>query len=158
MGITLERGRPILRVVKDQKNEFKKAMFVCKTGFDNLVEIRQFPPKDMDMIEWNKYVDSVTDPKNITRAEMNKINQSKQEYSSVLRTRYTEEIFAFEHSDETQVVNKLNALRTLESFVIHSNFDIPSETIYYIPEVLVNVLLVKGNVFDSIDACIITYM
>ncbi|GJR86567.1 hypothetical protein Tco_0210578 [Tanacetum coccineum] len=137
-------------------------MFVCKEGFDHLVEIRQFPPEDMDMLEWNKYVDSVTNPKNITQADLHHVFSSDPVFDSLIwvidLTRYIEEIVAFEHSDETQVVNKLNALRTPESFVIHSNFDIPGETIYYIPKVLVNVLLVKGNVFDSIDACIITYM
>ncbi|GKF50272.1 protein FAR1-related sequence 5, partial [Tanacetum coccineum] len=52
----------------------------------------------------------------------------------------------------------LNALCTPESFVTHSNFDTPSGTVYYIPKVSAAVLLVKGNVYDSIDDCVVAYM
>ncbi|GKC12693.1 protein FAR1-related sequence 5, partial [Tanacetum coccineum] len=52
----------------------------------------------------------------------------------------------------------LDALCTLESFVTHSNIDTPDGTVYYIPKVYVDVLLVKGNVYDSVDDCVVAYM
>ncbi|GJV97231.1 protein FAR1-related sequence 5 [Tanacetum coccineum] len=74
-------------------------------------------------------------------------------------TALTEEIVAYEHdSDETQAVKKLDALCTLESFVTHSNFDTPGGTVYYIPKVSANVLLVLGTIHDSVDDCIVAYM
>ncbi|GKB96852.1 FAR1-related sequence 5-like protein [Tanacetum coccineum] len=70
-----------------------------------------------------------------------------------------EGIDAYEkESDETQDVKKLDALRTAESFVTHSNFDTPGGTIYYIPKVSVDVLLVKGTLYDSVDDCIVAYI
>ncbi|GKD23404.1 protein FAR1-related sequence 5, partial [Tanacetum coccineum] len=63
----------------------------------------------------------------------------------------TEEIIAYEK-------DKLDALRTAESFVTHSNFDTPGGTIYYIPKVSVDVLLVKGTLYDSVDDCIVAYI
>ncbi|GKA21526.1 protein FAR1-related sequence 5 [Tanacetum coccineum] len=71
----------------------------------------------------------------------------------------TEEIVAYEkESDETHAVKKLDALCTPESFVTHSNFDTPNATIYYIPKVFADVLLVKRNVYDSVDDCVVVYM
>ncbi|GJY63914.1 hypothetical protein Tco_0465374 [Tanacetum coccineum] len=68
----------------------------------------------------------------------------------------TEEIVAYEkESDETHAIKKLDALCTPESFVTHSNFDTPSGTVYYIPKVFADVLLVKGNVYDSVDDCVV---
>ncbi|GKD98742.1 hypothetical protein Tco_1382639, partial [Tanacetum coccineum] len=52
----------------------------------------------------------------------------------------------------------LDALCTPESFVTHSNFDTPGGTVYYILKVSVDVLLVKGNVYDSVDDCVVAYM
>nr|GEU42398.1 protein FAR1-related sequence 5-like [Tanacetum cinerariifolium] len=72
---------------------------------------------------------------------------------------FTEEIVAYEkESDETHDVKKLDALCTLESFVTHSNFDTPCGTVYYIPKVSADVLLVKRNVYDSVDDCVVAYM
>ncbi|GJV20197.1 FAR1-related sequence 5-like protein [Tanacetum coccineum] len=71
----------------------------------------------------------------------------------------TEEIVAYEkESDETHAVKKLDALCTPESFVTHSNFDNPGGTVYYIPKVSADVLLVKGNVYDSVEDCVVAYM
>nr|GEW17473.1 copia protein [Tanacetum cinerariifolium] len=71
----------------------------------------------------------------------------------------SEEIVAYEQeSDETQAVKKLDTLRTPESFVNHFNFDTPSGTVYYIPKVSIDVLLVKGTIYDSVDDCIVAYM
>ncbi|GKB56368.1 protein FAR1-related sequence 5 [Tanacetum coccineum] len=71
----------------------------------------------------------------------------------------TEDIVAYEkESDETKAVKKLDALCTPESFVTHSNFDTPGGTVYYIPKVSADVLLVKGNVYDSVDDCVVAYM
>ncbi|GKC74446.1 protein FAR1-related sequence 5, partial [Tanacetum coccineum] len=71
----------------------------------------------------------------------------------------TEEIVAYEkESDETHAVKKLDALCTPESFVTHSNFDTPDATIYYIPKVFADVLLVKRKVYDSVDDCVVAYM
>ncbi|GJR91635.1 FAR1-related sequence 5-like protein [Tanacetum coccineum] len=70
-----------------------------------------------------------------------------------------EEIVAYEQeSDETQTAKKLDALRTLESFVTHSNFNTLGGTVYYIPKVFADVLLVKGTFYDSFDDCIVAYM
>ncbi|GKB96534.1 FAR1-related sequence 5-like protein, partial [Tanacetum coccineum] len=70
----------------------------------------------------------------------------------------TEEIVAYEkESDETHDVKKLDALCTPESFVTHFNFDTPSG-VYYIPKVYADVLLVKGNVYDSVDVCVVAYL
>ncbi|GJS29286.1 FAR1-related sequence 5-like protein [Tanacetum coccineum] len=55
-------------------------------------------------------------------------------------------------------LTQLDALCTPKSFVTHSNFDTPGGTIYYIPKVSAVVLLVKGNVYDSVDDCIVAYM
>ncbi|GKB24894.1 protein FAR1-related sequence 5 [Tanacetum coccineum] len=55
-------------------------------------------------------------------------------------------------------VGKLNALCTLESFVTHSNFDTPGGTVYYIPKVSADVLLVKETVYDSVEDCVVAYM
>ncbi|GJS45878.1 FAR1-related sequence 5-like protein, partial [Tanacetum coccineum] len=52
----------------------------------------------------------------------------------------------------------LNALSTPESFVTHSNFDTPGGTVYYIPKVSADVLLVKGTVYDSVEECVVAYM
>ncbi|GKA02508.1 hypothetical protein Tco_0675173 [Tanacetum coccineum] len=71
----------------------------------------------------------------------------------------TEEIVAYEkESNVTQAFKKLDALRTPESFVAHSNFDTPGGTVYYIPKVFADVLLVKGTLYDSVDDCIVAYM
>nr|GEX26903.1 protein FAR1-related sequence 5 [Tanacetum cinerariifolium] len=71
----------------------------------------------------------------------------------------TEEIVAYEkENDETHHVKKLDALRTPESYVTHSNFDTPGATVYYIPKVSADVLLVKRNVYDPVDDCVIAYM
>ncbi|GKE39791.1 hypothetical protein Tco_1463196, partial [Tanacetum coccineum] len=80
---------------------------------------------------------------------------------------FTQEIVAYEkESNETHAfktcvnvfIIELDALCTPESFVTHSNFDTPGGTIYYIPKVSTNVLLVKGNVYDSVDDCVVAYM
>ncbi|GKD86339.1 protein FAR1-related sequence 5 [Tanacetum coccineum] len=71
----------------------------------------------------------------------------------------TEEIVAYEkESNDTHAVKNLDALSTPESFVTHSNFDTPGGTVYYIPKVSAAVLLVKGNVYDSVDDCVVAYM
>ncbi|GKE17226.1 protein FAR1-related sequence 5, partial [Tanacetum coccineum] len=70
----------------------------------------------------------------------------------------TEEIVAYEkESDETHAVKKLDALCTPKSFVTHSNFD-TSGGVYYILKVYVDVLLVKVNVYDSVDDCVVANM
>nr|GEV54472.1 hypothetical protein [Tanacetum cinerariifolium] len=70
-----------------------------------------------------------------------------------------EEIVAYEkETDETHAVKKLDALCTPKSFVTHSNFDTLGGTVYYIPQVFADVLLVKGNVYDSVDDCVVAYM
>nr|GEV02246.1 protein FAR1-related sequence 5-like [Tanacetum cinerariifolium] len=56
------------------------------------------------------------------------------------------------------IMFELDALCTPESFVTHSNFDTPGGTVYYIPKVYADVLLVKGNVYDSVDDCVVAYM
>nr|GEW56450.1 hypothetical protein [Tanacetum cinerariifolium] len=72
---------------------------------------------------------------------------------------FTEEIVAYEkESNKTHAVKKLNALCTPESFVTHSNFDTPNGIVCYIPKVSVDVLLVKRNVYDSVDDCVVAYM
>ncbi|GJY84557.1 hypothetical protein Tco_0497933 [Tanacetum coccineum] len=74
-------------------------------------------------------------------------------------TALTEEIVAYEHdSDETQYAKKLDVLHTPESFITHFNFDTPGGTVYYIPKVSTDVLLVKGTLYDSVDDCIVAYM
>ncbi|GJY69149.1 hypothetical protein Tco_0472131 [Tanacetum coccineum] len=81
------------------------------------------------------------------------------ESSGMSDTALTKEIVAYVHeSDETQAAKKLDALRTLESFVTCSNFDTPSGTIYYILKVFADVLPVKGILYDSVDDCIVAYM
>ncbi|GJY93103.1 FAR1-related sequence 5-like protein [Tanacetum coccineum] len=69
---------------------------------------------------------------------------------------FTEEIIAYEKEiDEIHAVKKLDALcSTPESFVTHSNFDTHGGTVYYILKVSADVLLVKGNVYDSVDDCV----
>nr|GEY51993.1 hypothetical protein [Tanacetum cinerariifolium] len=72
---------------------------------------------------------------------------------------FTKEIVAYEkESDETHAVKKLDALCTPESFVTHFNFDTPGGIVSYIPKVYANVLLVKRNVYDSVDDCVVAYM
>ncbi|GJY28384.1 protein FAR1-related sequence 5 [Tanacetum coccineum] len=79
--------------------------------------------------------------------------------SGTVLNAFTEEIVAYEKEiDETHAVKKLDALCTLESFVTHSNFDTSGGTVYYIPNVSADVLLVKGNVYDSVDDCVVAYM
>ncbi|GKC45188.1 protein FAR1-related sequence 5, partial [Tanacetum coccineum] len=56
------------------------------------------------------------------------------------------------------ISHKLDALRNPESFVTHSNFDTSGGTVYYIPKVYADVLLVKGTIYDSVDDCIVAYM
>ena len=56
-------------------------MFVKRYGIDHPDEIRKFPLEDMDLSEWNKYVDCITNPKLMSRAKVNMI------YSSVHGTR-----------------------------------------------------------------------
>nr|GEX94728.1 protein FAR1-related sequence 5-like [Tanacetum cinerariifolium] len=79
--------------------------------------------------------------------------------SGTVLNAFTEEIVAYEkESDETHAVKKLDALCTPESFVTHSNFDTHDGTIYYILKVTADVLLVKGNVYDLVDDCVVAYM
>nr|GFB51214.1 protein FAR1-related sequence 5-like [Tanacetum cinerariifolium] len=52
----------------------------------------------------------------------------------------------------------VDALCNPESFVTHSNFNTPDGTVYYIPKVSADVLLVKGNVYDSVDDCVVAYI
>ncbi|GJR33661.1 protein FAR1-related sequence 5 [Tanacetum coccineum] len=79
--------------------------------------------------------------------------------SGTVLNAFTEEIVAYENdSNETRAVKKLNALCTPESFVTHSIFDTPGGTVYYILKVYADVLLVKGNVYDSVDDCVVAYM
>ncbi|GJX22163.1 hypothetical protein Tco_0226608, partial [Tanacetum coccineum] len=71
----------------------------------------------------------------------------------------TEEIVAYEQeSNETQVVKKLDALCTPESFVNHSKFDTPGGTVYYISKFYADVLLVKRTLYNSVDDCVVAYM
>ncbi|GKC30619.1 FAR1-related sequence 5-like protein, partial [Tanacetum coccineum] len=79
--------------------------------------------------------------------------------SGTVLNAFAEEIVAYENdSNETHVVKNLNALSTPESFVTHSNFDTPGGTVYYIPKVFADVLLVKGTVYDSVEDSVIAYM
>nr|GEX99409.1 hypothetical protein [Tanacetum cinerariifolium] len=79
--------------------------------------------------------------------------------SGTVLNAFTKEIVAYEKdSDETHVVKKLDALCTPELFVTHSNVDTPDRTVYYILELSSDVLLVKGNVYDSVDDCVVAYM
>ncbi|GKB96060.1 hypothetical protein Tco_0982197 [Tanacetum coccineum] len=79
--------------------------------------------------------------------------------SGTVLNAFAEEIVAYEKdSNETHAVKKLNALCTPESFVTHSNFDTPGGTVYYIPKVSADVLLVKGTVYDSVEDCVVAYM
>nr|GEU35137.1 hypothetical protein [Tanacetum cinerariifolium] len=78
--------------------------------------------------------------------------------SGIVLNAFTEEIVAYKKSNETHAVKKLNALCTSKSFVTHFNFDTPGRTFYYIPKVFTDVLLVKGNVYDSVDDCVVAYM
>ncbi|GJV39751.1 protein FAR1-related sequence 5 [Tanacetum coccineum] len=79
--------------------------------------------------------------------------------SGTVLNAFAEEIVAYENdSNETHAVKKLNALCTPESFVTHSNFDTPGGTVYYIPKVYADVLLVKGIVYDSVEDCVVAYM
>nr|GEX28605.1 protein FAR1-related sequence 5 [Tanacetum cinerariifolium] len=72
---------------------------------------------------------------------------------------FTEEIVAYEkENDETHPVKKLDVLCTPELFVTHSIFDTLGGTVYYILKVYADVLLVKGNVYDSVDDCVVAYM
>ncbi|GJR20402.1 protein FAR1-related sequence 5 [Tanacetum coccineum] len=92
------------------------------------------------------------------------VDQNFVSSDAALTAKYTEKIVAYEQIDETEAVKskpnliKLNELRTPESFVTHSNFDTHGGTVYYIPKVDADVLLVKCTVYDSVDACIIAYM
>ncbi|GKC04810.1 hypothetical protein Tco_0996420, partial [Tanacetum coccineum] len=80
-------------------------------------------------------------------------------YRLTVLNAFTEEIVAYEkESNETHIVKKLDALCTPESFVTHFNFDTPGGTVYYIPKVSADVLLVKGNAYDSVDDCVVAYM
>ncbi|GJY71902.1 protein FAR1-related sequence 5 [Tanacetum coccineum] len=79
--------------------------------------------------------------------------------SGTVLNAFAEEIVAYEKdSNETHAVKNLNALSTPKSFVTHYNFDTPGGTIYYIPKVYVDVLLVKGTVYDSVEDCVVAYM
>ncbi|GKC29005.1 protein FAR1-related sequence 5 [Tanacetum coccineum] len=79
--------------------------------------------------------------------------------SGTVLNAFAEEIVAYENdSNETHAVKKLNALCTLESFITHSNFDTPGGTVYYIPKVSADVLLVKWTVYDSVEDCVVAYM
>ncbi|GJZ90812.1 protein FAR1-related sequence 5 [Tanacetum coccineum] len=76
--------------------------------------------------------------------------------SGTVLNAFAEEIVAYENdSNETHA---LNALCTPESFVTHFNFDTPGGTVYYIPKVYADVLLVKGIVYDSVKDCVVAYM
>ncbi|GJU30809.1 FAR1-related sequence 5-like protein [Tanacetum coccineum] len=79
--------------------------------------------------------------------------------SDTILNAFTEEVVAYEkESDKTHAVKKLGALCTPESFVTLSNFDTPGETVYYILKVYADVLLVKGNVYDLVDDCVVAYI
>ncbi|GJR53535.1 protein FAR1-related sequence 5 [Tanacetum coccineum] len=79
--------------------------------------------------------------------------------SGTVLNAFAEENVAYEKdSNETHAVKNLNALSTPKSFVTHYNFDTPGGTIYYIPKVYVDVLLVKGTVYDSVEDCVVAYM
>nr|GEV70840.1 hypothetical protein [Tanacetum cinerariifolium] len=56
------------------------------------------------------------------------------------------------------ISQQLDAFCTPESFVTHSNVDTPDRTVYYILELSSNVLLVKGNVYDSVNDYVVAYM
>ncbi|GKD01849.1 FAR1-related sequence 5-like protein, partial [Tanacetum coccineum] len=72
---------------------------------------------------------------------------------------FAKEIIAYEKdSNETHAVKNLNVLSTPESFVTHSNLDTPGGTVYYIPKVSADALLVKGTVYDSVEDCVVAYM
>ncbi|GJR25356.1 FAR1-related sequence 5-like protein [Tanacetum coccineum] len=79
--------------------------------------------------------------------------------SSTVLNAFAEEIVAYEKDiNETHAVKNLNALSTPESFVTHYNFDTPGGTVYYIPKVSADVLLVIGTVYDSVEDCVVVYM
>ncbi|PWA33156.1 hypothetical protein CTI12_AA624930 [Artemisia annua] len=75
-------GSDLQRALQRYKNKFKEHMFVNGEGYEHPQERKQFPPGDMALSEWNKYVDYVTTPKHMARAEKNKANRKKQLYSS----------------------------------------------------------------------------
>lgn len=68
---------------RDKKNKFKTKWFTKRQGMDHPDEIRDFPPPGMTVEEWNNNVNYITDEKNLTKAERNKINRSKMRYASL---------------------------------------------------------------------------
>nr|GEY44530.1 hypothetical protein [Tanacetum cinerariifolium] len=79
--------------------------------------------------------------------------------SGTVLNAFTKKIVAYEkESDETHAVKKLDALCTPESFVTRFNFETVGGDVYYILKVYADVLLVKGNVYDSVDDCVVAYI
>ncbi|GJZ73952.1 hypothetical protein Tco_0638098 [Tanacetum coccineum] len=118
-----------------------------RMGFSimDLIEISEQSCVSFDVVEQNSFSCNVVD-QNFVSSDV------------ALTAKYTKKIVAYEQSDGTEAVKKLNVLRTPKLFVMHSNFDTTSGTVYYVPKVHADVLLVKGNIYDSVDDCIIAYM
>ncbi|GJZ78765.1 hypothetical protein Tco_0643602 [Tanacetum coccineum] len=68
--------------LKDRKSNFKKHEFVLRDGYKELIKIRDFPPTDVKIDAWRKLCDHFTSKKYLKHSRSNKVNRSKQLYSS----------------------------------------------------------------------------
>lgn len=67
---------------KDAKHDFKSRHFIDRGGFEVEGHLRDSPPEDVTLPDWQNYVDFVTSPGEMSRSQKNKANRSLLPFTS----------------------------------------------------------------------------
>ncbi|GKB42143.1 hypothetical protein Tco_0887085 [Tanacetum coccineum] len=69
---------------KGRKSNFKKHEFVLSDGYKEPIKIRDFPPTDVKIDEWQKLYDHFTSEKHLKRSRSSKFNKEANEFPNLI--------------------------------------------------------------------------
>ncbi|GKB34145.1 formin-like protein 18 [Tanacetum coccineum] len=69
---------------KGRKSNFKKHEFVLRDGYKEPIKIRDFPPTDVKIDEWQKLCDHFTSEKHLKRSRSSKFNEETNEFPDLI--------------------------------------------------------------------------
>nr|GEV75972.1 hypothetical protein [Tanacetum cinerariifolium] len=94
---------------KDMKSNFKRHELVERDGYKEPVKIRDFPPTDVKIDEWQKLCDHCTSEKRLKLSRLSKVYRLKQLYSSNLGTKsYAQSRFEEETGEFPDLIDKFH--------------------------------------------------
>jgi len=67
----------LLKGYRNGKARFKDSYFTNRGGLDNVVSLREQPPRGMDPRDWNKHVDFYVSESGLRRSEISRTGLSK---------------------------------------------------------------------------------